>query len=177
MNIRNCDLPRCPNITVDELHRHLAVDNLDDVHRGRNRCGTSHWRHSASSVLSALRVISDVQETHAACQSPLCGMVCTCTYVLRETETGRKGWKRRETERNWERDTRTQRRISGVPLLRSRYDARCRAGFALINDTSVYRAVCLTRIDPVEWLPNIASMNTVHKSTLLYIYKGALFQN
>jgi len=65
--------------------------------------------------------------------------------------------KRRETER--ERDTRTQRRISGVPLLRSRYDVCCRVGFALISDTSGYHVVCLTQIDPVEWLLNIASMN------------------
>lgn len=27
------DLPRRPEIAVDELHRHLAVDDLDDVHR------------------------------------------------------------------------------------------------------------------------------------------------
>lgn len=39
-----CHVPSCSKITVDEFHRHLAVDNLDDVHGDarRSRCGTSH---------------------------------------------------------------------------------------------------------------------------------------
>lgn len=69
--------------------------------------------------------------------------VCVCRGREKRGERVEKGGKLRE------RDTRTQRRISGVPLLRSRYDAR-RVGFALISDTSEYRAVCLTQIDPVE---------------------------
>lgn len=153
MNI-NRDLPRCPNITVDELHRHLAVDNLDDVHRGPSR-----WRHFRTDdtprrrpsprVASDFRCAGDTR----GLSSPLCRAVCTCAYVPRQREkrgerVGR-GGKCRETGRERKRNTRTRRRISGVPLLRSRYDARCGL-LALISDTSVYRAVCLTRIDPVE---------------------------
>lgn len=115
----------------------------------------------------ALRVISDCAGDTRGLSSPLYRMVCTCTYVSPgERNGGERVGRGGKTERKRERDIRTRRRISGVPLLRSRYDARCRAGFALINDTSVYRAVCLTRIDPVERLPNVASTNTVRKSTL-----------
>lgn len=163
MNISvNRDLPRCPNITVDELHRHLAVDNLDDVHRGPSR-----WWHFRTDDtprrLSARCEWFPMCRRHTRLVKPFVRAVCTCAYVPRQREkrgerVGR-GGKHRETGRERKRNTRTRRRISGVPLLRSRYDARCGL-LALISDTSVYRAVCLTRIDPVEWLPNIASMNT-----------------
>jgi len=47
-----CYLPRCPDITVDEFHRHLAVDNLDDVHRGPSHLALMALRVAGS--LSAL---------------------------------------------------------------------------------------------------------------------------
>jgi hypothetical protein len=41
------DLPGCPEVTINELHRHLTINDLDDVHRGArckpNRRGTLHW--------------------------------------------------------------------------------------------------------------------------------------
>lgn len=68
------DLPRRPEVAVDELHRHLAVDDLDDVHRVAFASATCFSavdspRHFALTLRFRRRLcrpaISDtIQETH-----------------------------------------------------------------------------------------------------------------
>ena len=89
-----CNLPRCSHITVDELHRHLAVDNLDNVHRGSSRCSTSHWRHFAPSVLSSRCEWFPMCRRHTRLVKPfvLCSMhVCVPGERNREKRLEKEG--------------------------------------------------------------------------------------
>lgn len=90
MNISiDCNLPRSPDILLDEFHRHLTIHNLDNVHRDArrdpSRYGTLHRQHSA------MRMIFNVQRDTRGLSKPFVPYgthVCVCVTSERKGKKG-----------------------------------------------------------------------------------------
>jgi len=171
---RERDVPGWPKVAINELHRHLTINNLDDVHRG-----------AAGRIAAALctddeftaRAISDVRATYAI--KALCLHVrvraCVSTRALREkgSENRREG-----TERERERDIRIQR--DGYPVFRyyDRATMRCRSDFAAISGIPVFRGLfhpnraCQMIIQ--RYFHNVISTLS-HNVTILIAEGGSLY--
>lgn len=138
------DLPRRPEIAVDELHCHLAINNLDDVHcvaRSRPPLFFS-GRVAAALRTDASLSLSTLSTSDFRCTGDTRGLLkpfvpvwyrCVRAMGEKRGKRGREKEKeraraskriskrKRERERGErKRDIRMRKRISGVPLLQSR---------------------------------------------------------
>jgi len=145
---RERDLPGWSKVAINELHRHLTINDLDDVHRG-----------AAGRIAAALctddeftaRAISDVRATYAIKALCLHVRVRACVSIARERVGKQKGGNReRERERERERGTfgskETDIRCSATTIALQCHAARILRQLAVFR----YSADCFIRIELVK---------------------------